>query len=112
MLLRLLAGLLVHSVSEEQGYIQKAKRKQFVLGVLSRLYFDDESGIVSFNELFKKFCLLESLSAAEFGCLLDELVADGFVQRIDGGNKEKPQVEVSYAITPNGLNSIGYVEKT
>lgn len=38
---------------------------------------------------------------------LDNLMAQGLIQKLDGGNKERRATDVDYIISDNGLNHVG-----
>lgn len=69
----------------------------------------DETSFLRLQDIYRVFVSKETdVSLLVFIDIMHDLVAEGFVQRIDGGRKELPPMAVHYVISDLGINHIGY----
>ncbi|MBP6888591.1 MAG: hypothetical protein KBC21_02695 [Candidatus Pacebacteria bacterium] len=95
------------TLSSEQLEAVEERRKNLILRIMANYHRGDDFGSMSFRKIYLEFNRHEALKSEDFLRLLQEVITAGFVQRLDGGNKELSPRQVTYVISSNGLNHIG-----
>lgn len=99
---------LFETSAEELEHV-KEKEKQRVLRVMANCYQSNRNAAISLSSIYYK--LKECGWYMEVIPLIDiitELTRMGFIQRLDGGDSEKPAKDVEYVISDRGLNFLGF----
>lgn len=94
--------------SPSRKSIEEQRDKLLILSILTVAKKDPGHGTVPFPVLYEKFSKKRNLPVKQFSKILNALTRDGFVQKIDGGNKSLPEDRVCYIISPDGLNEFRY----
>lgn len=92
--------------TEAQKHELVVRRETLLLLVLSQYYLHDGVGILSRDELYRRFLRFEVLESDDFEYLLEQLQRSGYIERKNAHGVDEVQEGVCYAITAVGLKHL------